>query len=178
MDLSPLSLAVAVMLVQALQRYGMVDVFQLKWPNDIYVAGRKLAGILIETTPAADNRTAVVVGVGLNIQLPADHPYANTSIDLTSIIGNIVARNHVASLLIDALLLGLPQFVEKGFAPFYDSWATHDWLRGQTVMIRLPQGILEGTARGINQQGELIVRDAASVEHVFRCGEVSIGGLK
>lgn len=172
-DISSLSLAVGVMIIRALQRYGIHQAIQLKWPNDIYFSDRKLAGILVEGLPSREKKFPVVIGVGLNLQSPKENPVAQMSIGLEEIAQCAVSRNQLAGLLIDELLYSLPYYETHGLSAFLDEWREADQLQGQYVVIRTSQYEVTGIALGIDKTGALTVRDQYGKLHAFRCGEVS-----
>jgi len=173
-DISHLSLAVAVMIVNALQRYGIEEGLQLKWPNDIYYANRKLAGVLIEAIPSRVKDYPVVIGLGLNLALTKDHPLKQSAVGVADIVGNQAARNLLAGLIIDELLRQLPVYVASGFPAFLPEWRKHDMLAGNSTVIHTAQTEISGVAQGINHAGELVVRVEDGAMHTFRCGEVSV----
>ncbi|HEX2011936.1 MAG TPA: biotin--[acetyl-CoA-carboxylase] ligase [Roseateles sp.] len=177
-DWSGLSLVVGCALADALEPPGAAAPrLQLKWPNDIWLDGRKLGGVLIETVPAGEQRM-VVVGVGLNVlaspqSSPAgqagEAPYYNTGfaslseLDPTLDAPAVLAR--VARPLIQALL----GFRQGGFAAWAAAYARRDFLRGRNVTA----GALEGLAQGVNAQGELLLQTATGPQTVAG-GEVSV----
>ena len=168
-ELSALSLAVGVMLVRCLQRYGVPDLL-LKWPNDVLGKGRKLAGILLETTKGADGRLCVVIGVGVNLQLPSDaDPHW---IDIAEITGG-AERNRLVGLLIDEMLTALPVFAVSGFAAFQEDWALRDALYGRVVNVVNGGEQTLGIVKGVNTLGELQLETDAGIK-MFHCGEVSV----
>ena len=173
-DISHLSLAIAVMLIKALQAYGIHRKLELKWPNDIYCDHRKLAGILIEGVPSQEKNYPVVIGVGLNVQLPSHHPFIQTSIDMKEIVGGDVERNKLTGLVIDKLLSEIPRYIKEGFSAFLPDWRKYDVLRGKLVVIRSRQYEVVGIAEGVNENGELMIRDQYGKSQSFRCGEVSV----
>jgi BirA family biotin operon repressor/biotin-[acetyl-CoA-carboxylase] ligase len=137
----------------------------LKWPNDVLVGDRKLAGILAEQSP--DGR-AVVIGVGLNVATPAaELPVSPAGLPATSLLaeGAVVSR--------EALLLEILGQLETGYAAFR---ADPDPVRsgllgayralcatlGQAVRVELPAGrVLTGEARDIDPDGRLLIADQA-----------------
>ena len=172
--LQGLTLSVAVAVSKALREYGIEGV-EVKWPNDIYFKGKKLAGILIEMQAVAHVNTWIVVGVGLNLKMPAasadliDQPW----VDVKSILGKNPARNHISGLLLNSVLETLPAFEREGFAPFADDWRTVDMLYGRTVNIMRGDEQLTGAARGIDAEGALRVEIDGEIQ-AFHSGEVSL----
>ncbi|OAI49957.1 hypothetical protein AYO45_02045 [Gammaproteobacteria bacterium SCGC AG-212-F23] len=162
-DIANLSLAVAVMVSRALRHYTL-DV-QLKWPNDIFIQGRKVAGILLERAGFA-----VVIGVGVNLYLP--ETLTQSWMGLNEIIS--VSRNELTGLLINELLAGVSCYEKSGFDSFYQEWQQQDFLVGKKISLQLPKNIVSGVVQGVNEQGELILQMEDGAREFFRCGEVNI----
>ncbi len=170
-DVSALSIAVGVMVVKALQKYGVKQALQLKWPNDIVFSGRKLGGILLERSGSF-----VVIGIGLNLYLPDDMDVdlAASSIDLSTIVTNTINRNQLAGLLINELLIQLPLFMQHGIKYFLPDWYQYDALKDKDIIVKTPQQIFSGVMQGINEQGELLLCDAQGNLQSFCYGEASV----
>ncbi|MBK0391301.1 biotin--[acetyl-CoA-carboxylase] ligase [Ramlibacter algicola] len=152
-DWSGLSLAAGVAIAEALHP----DI-QLKWPNDLWLAGdRKLGGILIETASTPLDARYAIVGVGLNVAPPAGDGLSTPPAGLQGIAPGLDAGQAllaVAPLLVQALRL----FEHEGFVPFASRFAQRDILAGRAV--RLTDGT-EGTAAGVDRAGALVVHTAA-----------------
>ncbi len=173
--LAGLSLAVGVGLVRALADFGYTGL-GLKWPNDVQVDGRKLAGILIELGGDALGPCHAVIGVGLNLRLDAeaDSTINQPWIDLASIASApLPDRNILAARLLARLLEVLGEFKQVTFAAFVDEFAQYDVLCGQPI--RIIDGIeqREGTAVGVDRHGALRVRNANG-EFLVDSGEISV----
>lgn len=169
-DVSSLSIAVGVMVLEALQKYGVTRGLQLKWPNDILFAERKLGGILLERTGSF-----VVIGIGLNVflsQKPEDLLFSAT--DLTEVMSESVNRNVLASLLVNELLIKLQLYSEQGLNPFIHTWRQHDILLNRKITISTPGKVFSGEMRGINEKGELLMLDEQNHLQSFCYGEVSV----
>ena len=176
--LSGLSLAVGVALVEALAAGGF-DGAMLKWPNDLIVDDRKLAGILVEASQARPDSAACVVGVGFNLDLARglmragfdriDQPWT----DFARAFGRIPARNALASRSANAILDACELYRDHGLARFVARWERLDALRGRPVRVLSAGTPLEGVARGIDADGALLVEHAAGLT---RCdaGEVRV----
>ena len=162
-DWSGFSLAVGVSVAQSLH-----PDLQLKWPNDVWLHGRKLGGILIETAGLGDQRVAVV-GIGLNIA-PRDAAGLSTPPAwLQEVLPGIDAG---AALLRMAapLVQALKAFELAGFAPFQPQFAQRDLLLDQAVT--LSNGTV-GMARGVDVQGGLRVQTPEGMQTVTSA-EVSV----
>lgn len=171
-DWSGLSLAVGVAIADALDPAGpQAPRLQLKWPNDIWLDGRKLGGILIETVAAGSQRIAVI-GIGLNISQPAsptnDAAFQTGYASLDELTPGISAPQVLARIarpLIETLLA----FPQRGYAAWQPGFERRDLLKGQSVTA----GSVEGIARGSNAQGELLIETSTGLQTVGG-GEVSV----
>ena len=173
-ELSGVSLAVGVALVEALGEEGFEEVM-LKWPNDLVVHGRKLAGVLVEASRSGSGSAACVIGVGFNLALASvddgriDQPWT----DFTGGFGRVPARNALASRAANAIFDACEQYEEHGLEPFAARWGEHDALRGRPVHVLSGNAPIEGIVRGIDGDGALLVEHPA---RIVRCvsGEVTV----
>lgn len=169
--LSGLSLVVGIALIRTLKVLGVDDV-ALKWPNDVWLQGRKLAGVLVELQGEATSGWRVVIGIGLNVHMREaegamiDQPWI--SLDTTK----VVSRNELAARLIETLLLVLHEFACKGFAAFVAEWAAVDALAGKHI--QLDGGRVAGVAMGIDATGALLLQQESGGLLVVNAGEVSV----
>lgn len=162
-DWSGLSLAVGVSVVDSLH----ADL-QLKWPNDVWLHGRKLAGILIETASVGDQRVAVV-GIGINIAPRAGDGLSTAPAWLQEVLPGVDAGQ--ALLRIAApLVQALKAFEIGGFAPFQAPFDQRDLLRDRAV--NLSNGTV-GMARGVDAQGGLLLQTPDGLQTVTSA-EVSV----
>ncbi|WP_374498173.1 biotin--[acetyl-CoA-carboxylase] ligase [Vogesella indigofera] len=167
--LAGLSLVVGIAIVRALREFGVP--VALKWPNDVLLDGRKLAGILIELSGDALGPAAVVIGIGLNVAAPGevDQPVANLAD-----AGCKVGRNALLAALLNQLAKVLSQFDRDGFAAFRDEWHQLAAFIGQPVRLSFSHGEpADGVAVGVDDSGALLV-DGAAGRRVFHVGEVSL----
>jgi len=179
-DLSGLSLAVGVALAQTLDpsTLGSDGRLALKWPNDLWLrdpgaegGGRKLGGILIETTSGNAGRWAVI-GVGLNILPQAQGDFATGQAWLREIDPLATPASTLARAAA-ALLTALVAFEHHGLDAFHDGFRQRDLLQGQQVTTTLP-AVPEGLAEGIDPTGRLRVRGVDGRLHAVQSGEVSV----
>lgn len=175
MGLAGLSLAVGVMLLRALEDAGCNGV-QLKWPNDLVADGAKLAGVLLEIEGEYGGPSDVVIGIGLNLRMPAALRTAagQPVTDLATLMeGAMPARNLLAARVLTRLIEGTRQFAAHGYAAFADEYARHDALIGRPLRIHAAHGDWQGTGTGIDARGALKVRTAQGVVAVDSA-EVSV----
>lgn len=179
--LSALSLAVGVAAALALRGWGLPSV-ALKWPNDILVSGRKLAGILIEQRGVrSGGGSTVVVGIGLNVAMrreqaiAVDQPWTSVS----EAIGEPVAvdRNALAARLLARFISALQQFALQGLEPFRADWDRFDALRGRWVRVHTPQETVEALVEGVADDGGLLLKNRTGSAIKILSGEVSVRAL-
>jgi BirA family biotin operon repressor/biotin-[acetyl-CoA-carboxylase] ligase len=170
--LEGLSLAVGIAVVEALAAAGVTGA-TLKWPNDVLYDGRKLAGILLEMTGDAAGPCQVVVGIGLNVSMPAGSAIDQPWIDVSTIDSQAAQRNKLLALLLNALLPLLAEFEQKGFRAYRDRWQSLDAFVGKEVVMMLGQQAVVGIASGVDEGGAMVV-ETASGKQVFSGGEVSL----
>jgi BirA family transcriptional regulator, biotin operon repressor / biotin---[acetyl-CoA-carboxylase] ligase len=176
--LAGLSLAVGVAVVRGLEAEGFKDV-ALKWPNDLIHRHLKLGGILIELNGDALGPTSTVIGVGLNVRLPAaarrDIPVPVT--DLASIAGRRslpVDRNRVLAGLLAELAAVLDLYAREGFAPFAAEWQHRHAYQGKPVRLLLPDGAtVTGKVAGVDASGALVLADGPRRAR-FLSGEITL----
>ncbi|CAG9175729.1 biotin--[acetyl-CoA-carboxylase] ligase [Cupriavidus pampae] len=187
--LAGLSLAVGLAVAEALDDCMGADStspatpVRLKWPNDLQVDGRKLAGILIETVPAGTGRVWAVVGIGINLVRDAatEAALGRALAGVEEVLPGFDVR-HDATRVFAAVLNRLAAmrevFVAEGLAPMTARWSARDAFRDEPVRL-LQDGrlIAEGLARGVDDEGHLLLETDAGLQRVTS-GEVSLRGAQ
>jgi BirA family biotin operon repressor/biotin-[acetyl-CoA-carboxylase] ligase len=176
-SLPALSLGVGVAVARAAQRAGAVGIM-LKWPNDIWFKDRKIGGVLIELRAESGGPAHVVIGIGLNVALPAE---ARRRIEagglriaaLTEACEAAPSRNLVAGAILDELLSMLARYEREGFAAFRDDWLKLDALSGRPARVLLGDAVIAGMARGVDLEGALLLDTGDGVQR-FVSGEASL----
>jgi BirA family transcriptional regulator, biotin operon repressor / biotin---[acetyl-CoA-carboxylase] ligase len=130
----------------------------LKWPNDILVAGRKLAGILTELEAEVERVHHVIAGIGVNLNggqdaFPPELAAKATSIRLAS--GHQVHRAAFTAGLLAALEARYRRFLADGFAAMRSEWEAHSALTGKEVRVTAPEGEVTGRVLGVDDDGAL-----------------------
>lgn len=170
--LEGLSLVCALMVVRALEQLGLEGA-GVKWPNDVLIDGSKLAGILLEVQGDVAGPCTVVMGIGVNTDMPAaaaaeiDQAFS----DLVRMTGASANRNRVAAVLVDALLEGVRQFEQEGFRRFRAPWQERDVYAGSRVEVHSGGQSLTGTVDGVNESGRLVL-ETGSGRRLISGGEV------
>ncbi|MBT1446645.1 bifunctional biotin--[acetyl-CoA-carboxylase] ligase/biotin operon repressor BirA [Shewanella sp. JM162201] len=167
-----LSLVVGCSLAKVLADMGISGV-GLKWPNDVYLDGKKLAGILIEMKGQADSNCELIIGIGVNLAMPdaagadIDQPWA----DLQGV--GMPDKTDFAVRLQRQLQQDLSLFEEQGLNAFVERWQTADLYLGKQVNLLLADKVQSGICRGIDNQGALLLeQDGQVVSYIG--GEISL----
>lgn len=182
--LQGLSLAVGVAVKRALTRSGVPEV-QLKWPNDIYVRQKKLGGILLEMIGDPVGQCSVIIGVGLNVSMPAksgadiEQEWTDVTSELLHSSADIrPSRNQLAADLISEIVQLLTDFESRGFEAYRDEWQTADAFFGQTAVISTPKQSIAGVVKGVDSNGALRLQLADGKIESFIGGELSLRLVK
>jgi BirA family biotin operon repressor/biotin-[acetyl-CoA-carboxylase] ligase len=173
--LSGLSLAVGVAIARVLRSSGVEDA-ALKWPNDVLIDGRKIAGILIELQGDMLGPTTAVIGIGINLKLSdsVKDRIDQSATDLYSVNGKTPDRNHLMAALLLELTRVLKDFECHGFAPFREEWVRYHAFENQSVQLQMPDGSLqEGLVRGVGEDGSLILNTPLG-DRIYNGGEISL----
>jgi BirA family transcriptional regulator, biotin operon repressor / biotin---[acetyl-CoA-carboxylase] ligase len=164
--------------VEAALRAGGSDAlrFSLKWPNDVLAGRQKLAGILLEAEAVADNRLAVVVGIGTNVvAAPEGTPTPATSL---AALGVHIGAEELFSALSDAWVEFRGIWDDGcGFAEIRRLWLERAAGLGEKVAIQIGATTIEGTFDTIDETGCLIVRTADGKPVPVAAGEVYFGSV-
>jgi BirA family biotin operon repressor/biotin-[acetyl-CoA-carboxylase] ligase len=167
-----LSLAVGVAVAATLEQLGVEGV-QLKWPNDVLIFGRKLAGILVELQHGTGGM-ACVCGIGVNVSLPEDAaqqlpPMAS----LASALGNPPDRNDLLASLLCRLHDVLERFAQDGFPALEEAWSRRNAHAGLPVRLSAEDGEVDGIMQGVDSDGALLLATAQGVRRILN-GEVTL----
>lgn len=169
-QISGLSLVVGLAVAKALNALG-IDGVGLKWPNDVMIDGKKIAGILLELSGEATTGWNVICGVGLNVGMTEkdgeviDQPWVALNNYMPC------SRNTIAAKLVGQLISELEKFQKGTFSDFIKEWDGYDILRGKEIQVS-PGGLV-GKAMGINSQGALLIKNSEK-ECIVSAGEVSV----
>jgi BirA family transcriptional regulator, biotin operon repressor / biotin---[acetyl-CoA-carboxylase] ligase len=147
---------------------------RLKWPNDILVGGRKLAGILCEAEAAAPgDGTAVVIGAGVNLTVSA-FPAAVDGVSLHELVATPPSPSRLLAAVLPELAERLDLLDGAGMAPLRAEWMEYATGIGAMVTATSPAGTITGVAEGIDDDGALLVRGDATTVRVL-AGDVHVG---
>jgi BirA family biotin operon repressor/biotin-[acetyl-CoA-carboxylase] ligase len=172
--LSGLSLVIGLAVVRVLNNYGLCDL-SLKWPNDVYCNGQKLAGILVDIASTDNDECLAVIGIGLNRWVDADASQLIDQqwIDLFSLMGDAMpSRNQLIAKIIQQLIDVMTQFEVNGFAGLRDEWHQWDYLLGRPIVLSAGNQKISGTACGVSATGLLILKNEQGQKRSYAIGEV------
>ena len=174
LELAGLSLAVGCTIGEGLERnFGLK--MQLKWPNDLYLGGKKCGGVLIDLVQSSNQDWTIVVGVGLNVAMPnsggndIDQPWT----DLGSHSAVPLTRNEVGGQLLGALVPLLSSWQVGAFSQWRESWSRRDLMAGHQITVQQGNHSISGRADGVDHSGALRVVTNEGLT-VVQSGEASM----
>ncbi|EIJ69759.1 bifunctional biotin--[acetyl-CoA-carboxylase] ligase/biotin operon repressor BirA [Pasteurella bettyae] len=173
-SLDGLSLVIGMAIADALKSAG-ANTINLKWPNDLYLSGRKLAGILIEIANRKNGLLNVIVGIGINLSLPKqehliDQPWAELCESLPHL-----DRNQLVIQVVNKLYQYLNQFERHGIdETFRKKWSEMDFAINELVNIITDKQIIVGVNQGIDERGYIVIKTESGEIMKFNGGEVSL----
>jgi len=168
-------MAAAVAVSEALAEAIHSEQFQIKWPNDILLASKKVCGMLLETVSGTD---ALLLGIGVNVnqQLFPDELrpkatslalFTKTTIDREALMATVLAKLEVC----------LNRLYHSGIAEIRHTYLHHLAGLGERIRLQLPSGEpSQGFLAGVNEQGHLMVMEKGGIR-TYVAGEVSLAGF-
>lgn len=174
-EAAPLTLVAAVATTRTLRKIYSLPV-QVKWPNDLLIGGKKVAGILTEMKGKGENIEYLITGLGLNVNqvkesFPPELRGGATSLYMESDI--FKNRTLLLIELHQALLEAYRLFIQEGFAPFRETWKQFSINLGCKVKVSGPKGsVVTGKAVDLDDQGALVVQDKSNKLHRLHFGEI------
>lgn len=174
--LSGLSLVVGLAILASLHDSNIQENLQLKWPNDVLWGDKKLCGILIEIIAETNGCAQVIIGIGINVNTATQHEIliGKPWCSLYEITGHHFDRNVILANLIYQLDRHLEQFLQQGFAAFSSHWQEVDYLLGKQIAVAQPNGLITGQACGVNELGQLCLKDEQGTLHYLSSGDASL----
>jgi len=169
-----LSLAVGIAVAEGLIELGMEDV-GLKWPNDVYVAGHKIAGILVDIESCYDGSASCVIGIGVNVNMPdsvgqkIDQLWTDVAKQLTG----QWSRNEIAGVIYRHVIEQLTLFSAEGLETLRKRWAELDVFINRSVKLLMGERIVQGICRGIDENGAILIESDNNIVRYFG-GEISL----
>lgn len=168
-----LSLVVACSLVEVLKSFG-VDNIGVKWPNDIYLNYKKLAGILIEMSGQADSECQLIIGIGVNMAMledqgkGIDQPWSDLSA-----LATMPNKTDLVIALQKQLKKDIQLFEREGLAAFKLRWQAADLFYGKEIRLLMGENHVDGICWGVDEQGAVLLETADGTQ-AYIGGEVSL----
>ncbi|MPQ83566.1 bifunctional biotin--[acetyl-CoA-carboxylase] ligase/biotin operon repressor BirA [Pseudomonas sp. MAFF 730085] len=171
-QLEGLSLIVGLAVMQALRAVGVKDV-ALKWPNDVLVGKKKIAGILLELVGDPADICHVVLGIGINVnmQKSAEIDQQWTSVGIEN--GASVDRNYLVAQLGLHLKDYLGRHKAFGFSALQEEWEQNHLWQGKAVSLIAGVHQIDGIVLGVDHQGALRL-SVEGIEKIYSGGELSL----
>lgn len=169
-----LSLVIGIAVAEVLESQYRLPV-KLKWPNDIYLQQKKLAGILIELAGQSHAQCDLVIGLGLNIRMPdaADQQIDQAWTDLQQHLDMPVNRNQLIALLQQNICRHLTEFELSGFNAFAAAFNQRDQFLGNAVYLSSGERKVFGLCAGVDHQGALLLEQDGQLQSYYG-GELSL----
>lgn len=171
-QLEGLSLLTGLAVLKTLREAG-VQGAGLKWPNDVLVGQRKIAGILLELVGDPADVCHVVIGIGINVNMRTAHEVDQSWTSLRLETGSLFDRNAVVGNLTRNIEDYLSVHQVTGFEPFRSEWESNHLWQGRAVTLSAGVQAIEGIVLGIDSQGALKLR-VGDEEKLFSGGELSL----
>ena len=171
-----LAVVTAVVVARALEEMAQVRP-AIKWPNDILLGDKKIAGILIEISAEMETLSYAVVGVGINANLAADAlppSLAGTATSLLQATGRQVDRAHLAAAIGEGLLEASGKLYDEAMNDWISEWDSRSAALGKVVTVRGSGTDISGIAQGIDSDGCLLILTQEGGEVAVRLGEASL----
>lgn len=168
-----LSLVIGIVMAEVLQSLG-ADQVRVKWPNDLYLNDRKLAGILVELTGKTGDAAQIVIGAGINLVMRhVENDVINQGWINLQEAGISIDRNTLAVRLIKELRESLRLFEQEGLTPYLARWKRLDNFIDRPVKLIIGDKEIFGVSRGIDSQGALLLEQDGVIKP-WVGGEISL----
>lgn len=156
-----LTLLIAVAASRAIEKVTGLEA-AIKWPNDLLIKGKKVAGILTELQAEADSIHSVIVGIGMNVNQEKKHFSEEISEIATSLAiegGKNYKRAEIAGAVLQEIENLYRSYLDKGFAVIKLLWEARAYSLGKRITARSVTGSITGYAKGITDEGVLLLED-------------------
>lgn len=168
-----LSLVIGIVMAEVLRDLGASQV-RVKWPNDLYLQDRKLAGILVELTGKTGDAAQIVIGAGINLAMrQVESDVINQGWINLQEAGIVIDRNTLAARLINELRAALELFEQEGLTPYLSRWEKLDNFINRPVKLIIGDKEIVGISRGIDAQGALLLEQDGAIK-AWMGGEISL----
>lgn len=177
-DVPVFSFIASLALTDAIRAEGLPAT--IKWPNDVLVDRRKVAGTLVSCSVVGDVVESIVLGVGVNLNVGRDALTAAlgaavaSATSLSDETGRVIDRNAFTANFLNSLEQWADAYRMRGANAILTAWRSRDALAGRLVEIREPARTYRAEVIGITREGRLVVQDAAGIRHELVAGEITV----
>ncbi|MBI4773661.1 MAG: biotin--[acetyl-CoA-carboxylase] ligase [Deltaproteobacteria bacterium] len=170
-----LNMTASVSIVEAVRDLTSLDP-GIKWPNDVYLGPRKLAGLLTEFSVAGEAVEYVVVGIGLNVNMdPEEYPeIRNVATSVRAEVGHTVSRLELLGKILSRMDVWYDRLIRGEDHGLKALWNSYSTVIGRQVEVRSADQALLGRALTIDDEGALILEDESGMQHRVLCGDLSL----
>lgn len=145
---------------------------ETKWPNDVTIGGRKICGILGETSSTGEKATFVILGVGVNVNFDTEKIFPQsirlTTTSIQKELGRKVDLETMLKALLERLEKTLDLYVNEGFMPVLSEWKKYAFFLGEEVEVVDQENKIKGTAYDVAEDGALVLRsEDGSLRRIF-----------
>lgn len=149
---------------------------QIKWPNDVYVYGKKVCGILTEFLANHDKINYVILGIGINVNFStAQHPeIKDIATSLKEACDRKISRLNILKALLDEIDTLYQDLIGTGGDDLRNEWEHHSMMINRQVRIISGEEVIIGIAKGINENGHLVLIDSQGKTREILCGDLSL----
>jgi BirA family biotin operon repressor/biotin-[acetyl-CoA-carboxylase] ligase len=173
-EMSGLSLAVGVLTAKAIENISSQFQPSLKWPNDIYIQGKKAGGILIDLQAEANGVCKAIIGIGLNVNMEGlSLKGIRGWTSLAEVSDQVLDRNDIVGKLLNSLIQGLETFLTEGLGPFLSDWKRLDYLNNKKISLSEGNVNYSGIVKGITPEGYLCLELPAGLR-TFSYGDTHL----
>ena len=165
-EIPQLSLLMGLSAAEAIRECAVVSP-RVRWPNDLLIGAKKIAGILTEAKDGA-----IVIGIGINVTT-APEEVPDTATSLAAAAGTSLDLFHLTARLYRRFFRWYDVWTQQGFSPVREALRPHMALFGEVVQIRAGSEEFQGTAVDLDESGRLLVRQDSGIVNAFDMGEVT-----
>ncbi|ADH99607.1 biotin--[acetyl-CoA-carboxylase] ligase [Salisediminibacterium selenitireducens] len=169
-----LTLLTGVALAQTVNNQLHGQVAAIKWPNDLLINHKKIAGILTEMHADPDKVKALIIGVGLNVN---QEMFPDWLLDIADSLGRMTGARYNLNEILSDFLIRFDElyhlFIKEGFLPIRNLWKELALSPGQTVHYKHNKGVINGTTHDIDEEGVMQIKDDQGTIHRVFSSELS-----
>ncbi|MFZ5943808.1 MAG: biotin--[acetyl-CoA-carboxylase] ligase [Bacillota bacterium] len=173
-----ITLVMAVGMAKALNKIEGIEA-KIKWPNDILVNNRKVAGILTELSAEIERINYIVIGIGVNVNQDInDFPeeFRENAISLKEAVGMRLSRVKILQWMLEEIEKTYHYYLAEGLKPILAEWRNYSLTIGREVEVIMGNERIKGSAVDVGDDGSLIVKDENNIMHKIIAGDVSLRG--